>query len=231
MALYTLLNHFSFKAPVHTPETTSGMGTVSRKSPRSKTTDTNDTKDTKDTNDTNLFGSPPGVDILGRVYNEGYIANKERSTKGQFYTPPQVVDYMLDSLGIPTFTDISYGYKKCIDCLEKTVGGLSCGSGSFLTAAAARKGHILQRLVTDHEVSPAYALQILTNTFLGFDLNPFACYLAEMNLLMQCLPFLIAEQGQLCRSVERFHISCSDILNPTLNRQPLLQQNLKINQS
>ncbi len=230
LALYTLLNHFSFKEPVHTHETNSGMGTVSRKSPRSNTTDTNDTKDTKDTNDTNLFGSPPGVDILGRVYNEGYIANKERSAKGQFYTSPQVVDYMLDSLGIPTFTDISYGYKKCIDFLEKTVGDLSCGSGSFLVAAAARKRHILQRLVTEHEVSPAYALQILANTFLGFDLNPFACYLAEMNLLMQCLPFLIDEQGQLCRSVERFHIYCSDILEPTINEQTCTRANGKINQ-
>ena len=230
LVLYTLLNHFSFKGPVHNHETNSGIGAVSRKSPRSNTTDTNDTNDTKDTNDTNLFGSPPGVDILGRVYNEGYIANKERSTKGQFYTPPQVVDYMLDSLGIPTFTDISYDYKKCIDFLEKTVGDLSCGSGSFLTAAAARKRHILQRLVIDHEVSPAYALQILANTFLGFDLNPFACYLAEMNMLMQCLPFLIDEQGQLCRSVERFHIYCSDILEPTINEQTCRQANGKINQ-
>ncbi len=170
------------------------------------------------------------IDILGRVYNKGYIANKERSAKGQFYTPPQVVDYMLDSLGIPTFTDITNGYKKYRNFLEKTVGDLSCGSGSFLVAAAARKGYILQRLVTDHEVSPIYALQTLTNTFLGFDLNPFACYLAEMNMLMQCLPFLIDEQGQLCRSVERFHIYCSDILEPTINEQTCMQANGKINQ-
>jgi Eco57I restriction-modification methylase len=221
LALYTLLNYFSFKGPVHNHETNSGIGAISRKSPRS---------DTTDTNDTNLFGSPLGVDILGRVYNEGYIANKERSTKGQFYTSPQVVDYMLDSLGIPTFTDISYGYKKCINFLEKTVGDLSCGSGSFLVAAAARKRYILQRLVIDHEVSPAYALQILANTFLGFDLNPFACYLAEMNMLMQCLPFLIDEQGQLCRSVECFHIYGSDILEPTINEQTCTQANGKINQ-
>src|SRR5258708_37011266 len=107
---------------------------------------------------------------------------------------------MLDSLGLPTFTDISYGYKKCIDFLEKTVGDLSCGSGSFLTAAAARKRPILQRLVAEHAVSPAYTLQILANTFLGFALNPFPCYLAEMNLLMQCLPFLIDEQCPFCRS-------------------------------
>ncbi len=41
------------------------------------------------------------ADVLGRVYNEGYIETKARSERGQFYTPPQVVDYMLDSIGIP----------------------------------------------------------------------------------------------------------------------------------
>src|SRR5260221_14011413 len=114
--------------------------------------------------------------------------------------------------------------------LEKTVGALSCGTGSVLVAAAARQGYILQRLVTDHRVRLIYALQTLANTFLGFDLNPFACYLAEMNLLMHCLPFLIDEQGQLCRSVERFHIHCSDILEPTINEQTCRQANGKINQ-
>ena len=167
------------------------------------------------------------VDILGRVYNEGYIVNTERSAKGQFYTPPQVVDYMLDSLGIPTFTDITNGYKKYRNFLEKTVGDLSCGSGSFLVAAAARKRHILQRLVFEREVSPEYALQILTNTFLGFDLNPFACYLAEMNLLIQCLPFLVDGQDQLCRSIECFHIYCADILEPAINEQTGTQLNGK----
>ena len=40
------------------------------------------------------------ADVLGRVYNEGYIETKERSEKGQFYTPTQVVDYMLDAVGV-----------------------------------------------------------------------------------------------------------------------------------
>src|SRR6266404_65831 len=167
------------------------------------------------------------VDILGRVYNEGYIANTERSAKGQFYTSLQVVDYMLDSLGIPTFVDIVLDYRKCLGFLDKTLGDLSCGSGSFLVAAAARKRHILQRLVFERKVSPEYALQILTNTFLGFDLNPFACYLAEMNLLIQCLPFLVDRQDQLCRSIECFHIYCADILEPAINEQTGTQLNGK----
>lgn len=157
------------------------------------------------------------ADVLGRVYNEGYIENKERSEKGQFYTPPQVVNYMLDALGIPSSDQ--QDEQKMRNFLEKTVGDLSCGSGTFLVTAATRKSIFLQRLVTRQEIDPDHALAILTNTFLGFDLNPFACYLAEINLLIQCLPFLTDEQGRLCRSVDRFHIYCTDALEPTIAEQ------------
>src|SRR5712691_2650464 len=157
------------------------------------------------------------ADVLGRVYNEGYIETKDRSERGQFYTPPQVVDYMLDSLGIPERNEPDE--MKARSFLEKSVGDLSCGSGTFLVAAASRKSAILQRLVAEHEVEPEYAIQVLTDTFLGFDLNPFACYLAEINLLIQCLPFLLDEKGQLCRSINRFHIYTADSLEPTRAEQ------------
>ncbi|GAC1392464.1 MAG: hypothetical protein NVSMB38_16060 [Ktedonobacteraceae bacterium] len=156
-------------------------------------------------------------DVLGRVYNEGYIETKDRSEKGQFYTPPQVVGYMLDTIGIPTSDEPDA--VKARGFLEKSVGDLSCGSGTFLVVAAARKSAILQRLVAQKEIEPEYALQLLTQTFLGFDLNPFACYLAEINLLIQCLPLLLNAEGQLCRSVDRFHIYCTDALEPTVAEQ------------
>ena len=156
-------------------------------------------------------------DVLGRVYNEGYIETKDRSEKGQFYTPPQIVGYMLDALGIPTGDEADE--TKARGFLEKSVGDLSCGSGTFLVTAAARKSAILQRLVAFKEIEADYALQLLTETFLGFDLNPFACYLAEINLLIQCLPLLLNEEGQLVRSVNRFHIYCTDALEPTVSEQ------------
>ena len=157
------------------------------------------------------------ADVLGRVYNEGYIETKARSERGQFYTPPQVVDYMLDSIGIPGRDEADDIRARAF--LEKSVGDLSCGSGTFLVAAAARKSAILQRLVATGEVNADYALQILTETFLGFDLNPFACYLAEINLLVQCLPFLLDIQERLCRSIHRFHIYSTDSLEPTRAEQ------------
>ncbi len=157
------------------------------------------------------------ADVLGRVYNEGYIEAKDRSERGQFYTPPHIVKYMLDALGIPSMEETDETKARAF--LEKSVGDFSCGSGTFLVEAAARKSAIVQRLVRAREIDPEYALRLLTETFLGFDLNPFACYLAEVNLLIQCLPLLLNDSGELCRSVTRFHIYCADALAPTVAEQ------------
>src|SRR5712671_5262925 len=96
-------------------------------------------------------------DIPGRVYDEGYIENKARSEKGQFYTPSHVVDYMLDTLELSGWNIHIDGYMKNRAFLEKTIGDISCGSGSFLVAAAARKKTILQHLVAAHEINSEYA--------------------------------------------------------------------------
>jgi len=78
-------------------------------------------------------------DILGRVYEYflSQFASAEGKKGGQFYTPPQVVDYMLDSIGIPARDEPDEARARAF--LEKSVGDLSCGSGTFLVAAAARK--------------------------------------------------------------------------------------------
>ena len=156
------------------------------------------------------------MDVPGRIYDEGYIENKGRSEKGQFYTPSHIVEYMLDTLRMPG-CDAQHnpGCPEAHAFLEKIVGDISCGSGSFLVGVAARKRAILQHLIAACEVSPEYALQIMSSTLLGFDLNPFACYLSEINLLVQCLSFLTNERGQLCRRVEQLHIHCADVLEPT----------------
>lgn len=158
------------------------------------------------------------ADMPGKMYNEGFIERDNRSAKGQFYTPPHIVDYMLDTLGIPTCYNINEtrdnDYKKLLAFLNKTVADLSCGSGAFLIAASARKGVILQRLVAAGKINSQDALDILTRTIVGFDLNPFACYLAAINLLIQCLPFLLDEHGLLTRRVAQFHVYCADALDP-----------------
>ena len=157
-------------------------------------------------------------DIPGKVYNESFVEQHNRSEIGQFYTPQRIVDYMLDTLDIPAFhgtNDIKdNGYTKHQAFLNKTFADLSCGSGAFLVAASARKRATLQHLIAAGAIKQEDALDILTSTIVGFDLNPFACYLATINLLIQCLPFLLDEHGQISKRIAQFHIYCSDALDP-----------------
>src|SRR5579859_4430373 len=170
------------------------------------------------------------ADILGQVYNEGFIEQHNRSERGQFYTPPHIVNYMLDTLEIPTMPDndtaIDDGYMKYREFLSKTVADLSCGTGSFLVTAAARKRAILHQPVEAREITCQDALHILTGTLIGFDLNPFACYLSTINLLIQCLPFLIDQRegagkadSETRPSPLQFSIYCIDALDAQSMKQ------------
>ncbi|MDD5626173.1 MAG: transcriptional repressor LexA [Patescibacteria group bacterium] len=112
-------------------------------------------------------------DILGKMY-EQFITREERKQLGQFYTPEAVIDYILDQTGyINNIED-----KKIID--------ISCGSGGFTTRAANRLINKLKN--KDNKIS---IIEKVINNIYGLDINPFACYLAETNILLQLLDFII----------------------------------------
>ena len=142
-------------------------------------------------------------DIVGTVYST-YVNRKEKKEKGQYYTPPEIVNYILDEVGYRTGVGIIGANKRLIDP--------ACGSGSFLVAAAKRlvetyKGNANQ--IDD----PASVLDRVQNNLYGFDLNPFACYLSEVNLLIQVLDLvkLAHDKGQRPQ-IQRFHIYNVDAL-------------------
>ncbi|MFZ1028864.1 MAG: N-6 DNA methylase [Limnoraphis robusta] len=142
-------------------------------------------------------------DIVGTVYST-YVNRKEKKEKGQYYTPPEIVNYILDEVGYRTGTGIIGANKRLIDP--------ACGSGSFLVAAAKRlvetyKGNANQ--IDD----PTSVLDRVQNNLYGFDLNPFACYLSEVNLLIQVLDLvkLAHDKGQRPK-IQRFHIYNVDAL-------------------
>ncbi|NNJ10998.1 N-6 DNA methylase [Chloroflexales bacterium ZM16-3] len=146
------------------------------------------------------------ADIVGTIYNT-YVARKEKKERGQYYTPRPIVDYMLDAVGYTSGTEIIGPDKRLIDP--------ACGSGSFLVAAA-------HRLVAAYQAAPQqpHPMQVLRRireSLFGFDLNPFACYLAEVNLLIQSLDLVKQAHDQDVRQpLERFHIYNEDALtSPT----------------
>lgn len=143
-------------------------------------------------------------DLIGTIYNT-YVERPEKKQKGQYYTPPQIVRYILDESGYTTGPEIIGPNRRLIDP--------ACGSGTFLVEAA-------RRLVRAHSAAggtPARQLidRVRDNLY-GFDLNPFACYLAEVNLLIQVLDLVKqALDGNTPPNLQRFHIYNVDALAPS----------------
>ncbi len=116
-------------------------------------------------------------DLLGFTY-EAFIERVARNQKGYFLTSPALVDFMLDRAGYTSHTIIGSHF------LDP-----SCGSGSFLVHAARRLRHALQStLANSTPLARARIFIAQTRTRLvGLEINPFSCYLAELNLFVQTL--------------------------------------------
>ena len=147
-------------------------------------------------------------DIIGTVYNQ-YVEAKHKHESGMYFTPPDVVSFMLDRIGYKGTSIIG---TKIID--------LSCGSGGFLVEAAKRLVDAYKDYWKDQGYThiPANQIQVVLDeireSLHGIDLNPFACSLAETNLLIQVIDlFTIAFDAGEQAVIERFHIYNSDSLS------------------
>lgn len=158
-------------------------------------------------------------DIIGFTYEE-YITRTTRNRRGHFLTRDEVVEYMLDILGY-------HGP----DILGRRILDPAVGSGSFLVHAARRyrqaliasmcrtysttENTLLAGTLPDarRELARLF-LDALTSQFFGLEINPFSCYLAEMNLLIQGLDDLqVLQAGPEVYAIERFQIFSTNSLS------------------
>jgi hypothetical protein len=159
-----------------------------------------------------------GSDLLGFTYEE-YIDRVARNKKGHFLTRPPVVEYMLD---IMQYDGTQVLGRRLLDP--------ACGSGSFLVHAARRlRAALIEALCGRYGVDQVSLLDTaehrqelareyvsaVSSSFVGMDIDPFACYLAELNLLIQCLDDLhvlwAANQFQSIDSFKIFNIDSLDL--------------------
>lgn len=139
-------------------------------------------------------------DVLGHLY-ERHLPPEERKELGEFYTPTAVVDFILDRVG--------YTPDNALEQRENDLLDPACGSGTFLVRAAGRLLERLDRL----NVTPREAIETVKNRLWGFDLNPFACHITEMNLLFQVIDLYKEVKDEDPEySLERFHIYQTDSL-------------------
>jgi type I restriction-modification system DNA methylase subunit len=147
-------------------------------------------------------------DILGHVY-EDYLPKQERKELGEFYTPIEVVKYILDSVGYLPENPI--GDKKIIDP--------SCGSGTFLTEIVERViKHYLKkfRKIDTNQLTPDEAKLILVkinDNVYGLDINPFATHISEINLLFKTIDlYNVVLRKYRDEVMLKFNIHCVDTL-------------------
>jgi hypothetical protein len=110
-------------------------------------------------------------DPLGELYQQ-YFDPKTRRALGEFYTSPDICDYIVDS------TDYRQNvqHRRLIDP--------ACGSGTFLVSALDR----YKRDIEDESDFPS-ALRDLCNQarIVGLDIHPFAVVLAQIRFMLEIL--------------------------------------------
>ena len=160
-------------------------------------------------------------DILGKLY-EKYLPKDERKKLGEFYTPDEVIDYILDA--------VDYDPSKAID--GKDLIDPACGSGGFLVRAARRLiaryavkfGKATPKEAMDNRhwievcerLTPKECEEIVNSVAThihGFDINPFAVSITEMNLLFQVIDlYSKAVKENAAFTVPRFKVYETDSL-------------------
>ncbi len=148
-------------------------------------------------------------DVIGHIYS-GYVKGEHKHESGMYYTPQKQVEYILDRID---YTGKNVLGKKLLD--------LSCGSGAFLVEACRRqidayRDYFRKAKRSFEDLSGDEIQSILDgikNSLYGLELNPFACYLAETNLLIQTLDlFKNARHTGSDAHLDSFHIYNTDTL-------------------
>jgi type I restriction-modification system DNA methylase subunit len=154
-------------------------------------------------------------DILGHVY-EDYLPKKERKELGEYYTPLEVVQFMLDSIDYRPHEDI--GRKQVLDP--------ACGSGTFLIEVTERLiQHFLRKFnkTNVHQLGADEARTILEqveDNVYGIDINPFATHITQINLLFHTIDLYdkVTEKDPYY-TMDGFEIHVADTLSPTLQEK------------
>jgi type I restriction-modification system DNA methylase subunit len=146
-------------------------------------------------------------DVFKHVY-QFHMDRKERKQVGEYYTPDSVVDYILDKVG----------YVSTADLRQTHLLDPGCGSGTFLVEAVNRLKDLRVRLSPREILYMAAGRPGTTRelgSIFGFDIVPFAAYLAEANLLFQLIDEIrSAKSEDLQFKIDRFQVYRTNSLQP-----------------
>jgi hypothetical protein len=109
-------------------------------------------------------------DVLGSIYQH-FRPRVERRRLGEYYTPVEVVDYILFRTGIARDRDL----------MQKRILDPACGSFTFGVRAA------IPLLKAGDQLSPENKIDLVRTCLHGRDINPFSVFLSHLSLLFSLL--------------------------------------------
>lgn len=125
-------------------------------------------------------------EIFGFIY-ENYLKDLyQDKNKGQYFTDPAVVNFMLKEIG---YTESELKKRKHRN--EMSIIDPSCGAGTFLYSAVDK---IISAFNDDSEAMSKHIEELINNNIFGLDIEEFPLYLAEMSILMRLLPLLVTDK-------------------------------------
>lgn len=116
-------------------------------------------------------------DILGNIY-EAFLDKTRRKKLGEYYTKPSIVKFILEET-------------KFADTASNLIDP-ACGSGSFLVQALKLSiEHMIAR-----GVSPKNAIESTLELIHGLDINVFASFITQLQILWSVFPYLDSSRKQ-----------------------------------
>ncbi len=128
-------------------------------------------------------------EIFGYIY-ENYLKELfEEEKLGQYFTDSEVVNFMLQQIG---YTVEQIKRKIKAGKLDKlSIIDPACGSGTFLYKAV---NEMVRSFSQQTNKTSRQIREVISNNVFGLDIAEFPLYLAEMNIIMRLLPFIIGEK-------------------------------------
>lgn len=118
-------------------------------------------------------------DVLGSIY-QYFRPRIERRRLGEYYTPVEVVDFILSESG----------YASDPDVMQKRILDPSCGSFTFGVRAAQ------PLLRAGAHLSAQNKIDLIRNCIRGQDINPFSAFLSHLSLVFTVLDLYLAAKSE-----------------------------------
>ncbi len=118
-------------------------------------------------------------DLLGTIY-QSFRPRVERRRLGEYYTPDEVVDFILAQTGISTDPEV----------MQKRILDPACGSFTFGVRA------IQPLLRAGAHLSPQNRIDLVRSCLRGQDINPFSVFLSHLSILFALLDIYLEAKRQ-----------------------------------